>query len=108
MINQGIVLMLSFSFTLQTLLSNENFRFIVSMYDIELVRLLYMYSLYIFLYIKFTIHYVYFPFSALYLHLRFSHLGRQCLAKNFPEDCIETFTIALNLPRTFAGEKFLY
>ena len=51
---------------------------------------------------------MYFSFSALYLHLRFSHLGRQCLAKNFPEDCIETFRIALNLPRTFAEEKFLY
>ena len=37
MINQGIVLMLSFSFALQTLLSNENFKFIVSMYDIEFV-----------------------------------------------------------------------
>ena len=63
-----------------------------------------MYSLYIFLYITFTIYYMYFPFSALYLHLRFSHLGRQCLAKHFPEDWIEIFTIALNLSRTFAEE----
>ena len=47
---------------------------------------------------------MYFSFSALYLHLRFSHLGRQCLAKHFPEDWIEIFTIALNLSRTFAEE----
>lgn len=67
-----------------------------------------MYSLYRLFYITFTIHYTYLSFSALYLHSRFSHLSRQCLAINFPEDCIETFTIALNLPRTFSVEKFLY
>ena len=51
---------------------------------------------------------MYFSYSAVYLHLRFSHLGRQCLAKNFREDFIETFTIALNFPRTSAEEKSLY
>ena len=68
---------------------------------------LYVFFIYVPLYYIYN-NYVYFSFSALYLHLRFSHLGRQCLAKNFPEDCIETFRIALNLPRTFAEEKFLY
>ena len=51
---------------------------------------------------------MYFSYSAVYLLLRFSHLARQCLAKKFREDFIETFTIALNLPRTSAEEKFLY
>ena len=51
---------------------------------------------------------MYFSYSAVYLRLRFPHLGRQCFAKNFREDFIETFTIAVNLPRTSAQKKFLY
>ena len=51
---------------------------------------------------------MYSSYSALYLHSGFSHLGRQSFVKNFREDFIETFTIALNLPRTSAEEKFLY
>ena len=64
---------------------------------------LYIYHLY---YIYNTL-YVFFIFCCIFT-FKFSHLGRQCFAKNFREDFIETFTIAVNLPRTSAEEKFLY
>ena len=51
---------------------------------------------------------MYFSYSVVYLHLRFPHLGRQCFAKNVREDFIETFTIALNLPRTYAERTNFY
>ena len=104
------ILMPSFSFSLLFLMSSETyFKFIVSSYNIKLIWLLHMFSLYIYIiYITFIIHYMYFSYSAVYLHLRFSHLGRQCFAKNLREDFIETFTITLNLPPTSAEEKFLY